>query len=96
MNVAVPLPQQSWILGQRASWHTVASMFSSMLFRVSLKAAKRSPVGKVVRNQSGNRGLFRMLPVRRSTALEPEAMGSLLSAITHLSIKAGWIAANKG
>jgi len=37
-----------------------------------------------------------MLSVRRSTALEPEARGSLLSAITHLSIKAGWIAANKG
>jgi hypothetical protein len=58
MNVASPLAQQSWILGQRASWQTVCKALSFTADFVLLKRACCSPDGSVVRNQSGSRSRF--------------------------------------
>ena len=55
MNVASPLAQHSWMFGQRASSQTVWSMLSFTAALVLLKAACCSPLGKLVRNQSGKR-----------------------------------------
>ena len=48
-----------------------------MLLRVSLKAFRRSPVGRLVRNHSGNLGRVCKRSVRRSTVVEPSAIGNL-------------------
>jgi hypothetical protein len=68
MKVASPLAQHSWMFGHRASSQTVCSLLSLTADFVRLNAACCSPVGRLVRNQSGRRR-------RGAEGLLLEAMG---------------------
>ena len=76
MKVAVPLPQQSWMLGHLASSQTVCNPCSCTFDLVSLNRLCAFPMGSVVLNQGGSRFLSAF---RRSSALT-------LSAPSHLSV----------
>ena len=52
MNVAVPAPQHSPMLGQLPDWQMVWSLWSSTSLRT---LANSGPVGSFTRNQSGLR-----------------------------------------
>jgi hypothetical protein len=80
MNVASPLAQQSWMLGQRASWQTVCNLLSATAALVSLKMACCLPFGNEVLNHSGNLSRFGF---SRKAGGIGRAIGSGLPVIPH-------------
>ena len=79
MKVASLAAQHSWMFGHRASWQTVCSMLSVTVAFVSLNLRCSSPVGKLVLNHSGRRGLVSAMlsfrTVTTSPPIHPEGMG---------------------
>lgn len=85
MKVAVPLPQQSCMFGQRASSQTVCSPPPSIVFFVALNLACSSPVGRLVLNHGGRRLRrdlrFSFAVIEVTPPPQPPMMGSTASAI---------------